>query len=412
MNFQIIKSLVIIMAFFAFTLAGCKKDNGQDLSNIEKLPCSITADKVLVDKGDGIDYVADCEVQVTNGTLTVPPGVTIAFANGAGITVSNQGALKAVGTADKPIVFTGQTKAKGSWLGIFFQSNNVLNQLSYATVEYAGGAVQSSMDEKTAVGVGATDINSHTNSRALITNSTIKESDGYGLSVDFKTVITGFSTNKLTNNTLSGLKISMGYLGSLDAASDYLTGNGKPYIFVRMGDQGDFVTTDQTWKLLNAPYQFQMGTMNVYMGEILADVTVEPGVTMQFATSTGLMIGAGGAGSLNAIGTHTSPINFKGVNSGQGSWMGLFYTTASTNNILSYCTVDGGGASVPTFAETHAKGDIIVGSLYSTTAKLYLNSFVTIQNSGGYGVYIGTNASVNFSDPITYQSNVSGDKNK
>jgi hypothetical protein len=308
-------------------------------------------------------------------------------------------------------LFTGANKARGAWMGIFFQSNSVLNQLTNATVEYAGGIVEGSMDEKTAVGVGTTDINTNAASRALITNTTIRESEGYGLSIDYNTTISGFSTNKLINNGLAGLKLPLGYLGYLDVASDYSTGNSQNYIFTRIGDQGDYVTTNQTWKLLNAPYRVEYGTMNVYSGEITADVTVEPGVTMLFDTNTYLEIGEGAAGSLNATGTTAKPITFKGVNAGNGSWIGLLYTTASVKNILGNCIVDGGGSDVPRFAMDNSKGDIIVGSLYNmTTAKLTINSGTTIKNSGGYGIYTTTASDLIINSAPVYQNNTSGNK--
>jgi hypothetical protein len=268
------------------------------------------------------------------------------------------------------------------------------------------------MDELTGVGIGTTDINTNFASRALITNTTINESKGYGLSIDYNTNITGFSTNKLNNNTLAGLKLPMGYLGNLDAASDYLTGNAQNFIFVRIGDQGDYVTSDQTWKLLNAPYRFEKGTQNVYFGEIQADVTVQPGVTMLFNTNSGLMIGEGNAGSLNAKGTTAQPITFKGVNSGNGGWVGLSYTTNSLNNILQNCIIDGGGASNPPANNSNEKGNIVVGSLYSSTAKLTINSGVTVKNSASWGIYQDINTNATVSSDIVYQNNTGGNKNK
>ncbi|NJO69433.1 MAG: right-handed parallel beta-helix repeat-containing protein [Bacteroidetes bacterium] len=218
---DLLKHLIFGSIFTLSLLVSCKKDKEE---NIEKLPCTITTDKVLEDKGDGIDYLASCEVQVTKGTLTVKPGVTIAFETNAGITVREQGALVAEGTVSKPILFTGKNKARGAWMGIFFHSNSVLNKLNYTTVEYAGGSIQTDMDEETAIGVGTTDININEPSRVLITNTTVKESNGYGISIDYNTNITGFANNKLINNDMAGVRLPLGYLGFLDAASDYLTG--------------------------------------------------------------------------------------------------------------------------------------------------------------------------------------------
>lgn len=84
--------------------------------------------------------------------LTIEAGVTLGFdaAVGAGIFVGDsqarQGVLQAVGTADKPIVFTSAaaTKAAGDWAGLYFHSSPPgAGKISHARIEYAGAANQS-----------------------------------------------------------------------------------------------------------------------------------------------------------------------------------------------------------------------------------------------------------------------------
>jgi hypothetical protein len=81
--------------------------------------------------------------------LTIEPGVTMRFAAGGLLTVHYsqtdspaQGALIAVGTADKPIVFTSlaATPAAGDWEGIRFASiADSRDRIDHVRVEYAGG---------------------------------------------------------------------------------------------------------------------------------------------------------------------------------------------------------------------------------------------------------------------------------
>lgn len=82
-------------------------------------------------------------------TLTIEPGVTIGFENnaGSGIRVGSsekrQGLLLAVGTPDKPIVFTSGKDAKtaGDWTNVDFHATPTSgNHIAYARFEYAGGA--------------------------------------------------------------------------------------------------------------------------------------------------------------------------------------------------------------------------------------------------------------------------------
>lgn len=85
--------------------------------------------------------------------LTIEPGVTIGFdtASGSGMKIgssdTNMGILEAVGTADKPIVFTSgkDTKAPGDWANLsFHRTPTTGSKIDHARFEYAGGASQTS----------------------------------------------------------------------------------------------------------------------------------------------------------------------------------------------------------------------------------------------------------------------------
>lgn len=78
---------------------------------------------------------------IDNGaTLTFEPGLIMEFEANTGISLSGNAALQAVGTATKPITFTGASKVAGFWDGIYYsQGGNPLNQLTHVIIEYAGG---------------------------------------------------------------------------------------------------------------------------------------------------------------------------------------------------------------------------------------------------------------------------------
>lgn len=95
----------------------------------------------------------DLRVDVPPGqpavTLTIEPGVTMRFKKGgvfkiavAGGTNPARASLIAVGTPDKPIVFTSDeaSPAAGDWLGLRFgELPTTVNRLDYVRVEHAGG---------------------------------------------------------------------------------------------------------------------------------------------------------------------------------------------------------------------------------------------------------------------------------
>src|SRR5256886_11428770 len=56
----------------------------------------------------------------THPTLTVDPGVTMAFTGAGALSIgwTAPGAIRAVGTVADPVTFTGETDNPGSWTGI------------------------------------------------------------------------------------------------------------------------------------------------------------------------------------------------------------------------------------------------------------------------------------------------------
>ncbi|MCP4691323.1 MAG: right-handed parallel beta-helix repeat-containing protein, partial [Desulfobacterales bacterium] len=88
-------------------------------------------------------------------TLTIEPGVTVAFAAGAGLTIGKPyysdkpwdtfgyyGAISAQGSAESPVVFTSASAAPaaGDWKGIYFQNqtNDGATVFEHCIVEYGG----------------------------------------------------------------------------------------------------------------------------------------------------------------------------------------------------------------------------------------------------------------------------------
>ncbi|MBN2006979.1 MAG: hypothetical protein JXA21_26755, partial [Anaerolineae bacterium] len=91
----------------------------------------------LVWKNLGVPYVILGDQWVlADGMLTVEPGVTVKFAQYAGLSV--EGNLAALGTAAQPITFTGSftEPVSGWWGGLAVESGTA--QLDYVTIEYAG----------------------------------------------------------------------------------------------------------------------------------------------------------------------------------------------------------------------------------------------------------------------------------
>ena len=85
-------------------------------------------------------YLAESNLTVSEGTLTLAPGVTIVFSQGRSMSVTANGRLHAVGTEALPITLTGAEALRGFWGGLrFYQSNSLDNDLEHVLIEYGGG---------------------------------------------------------------------------------------------------------------------------------------------------------------------------------------------------------------------------------------------------------------------------------
>ena len=74
-------------------------------------------------------YVLEGYVFVTAGTLKIEPGTTVQGKNGSALTITKNAKLDAVGTVDKPIVFTSAnpTPASGDWGGVVMLGKAPIN---------------------------------------------------------------------------------------------------------------------------------------------------------------------------------------------------------------------------------------------------------------------------------------------
>lgn len=129
----------------------------------------------------------------TFSTLTIDPGVTLRFKQGAELVVETfsgtgaaHGALVAVGTPAKPIIFTSAAAvpAAGDWIGISFNMTPAsTNKVQHARVEYAGGLTSKGSETcnatpsipDAAIKIGGVP------SSQFVTNTTIMHSAAHGI---------------------------------------------------------------------------------------------------------------------------------------------------------------------------------------------------------------------------------------
>lgn len=190
---------------------------------------AITAQNI----GDPLTLSESCYEVSSYATVTAPitvqPGVTVFFDQGAALVLQSGGSLNAVGTPEKPIVFRGKEHAPGFWYGIQFSSNSPKNHLSYVTVE-DGAGYGGTDDGNVVVSV---------NARLAIDHTTLRNSKRNGLYIDQNGVVSEFEANHFEQNE-TPINLKAGDLGILDATTTY-SGNKNNWVLVHFGDS---VVTD------------------------------------------------------------------------------------------------------------------------------------------------------------------------
>ncbi|HET9327817.1 MAG TPA: hypothetical protein VFQ05_13710, partial [Candidatus Eisenbacteria bacterium] len=101
------------------------------------------------------------------------------------------------------------------------------------------------------------------------------------------------------------------------------------------------ITSNTTLTLSGSPYTVTC-PVTVYNG---AQLTIEPGVTLEFEAGAGLTVGhpnGSSTGSLMAVGTAESPIVFTSTSGVPGGWNGIIFWGSSLASQMSYCVIENG----------------------------------------------------------------------
>ncbi|HMA61060.1 MAG TPA: PKD domain-containing protein, partial [bacterium] len=325
-------------------------DNDQDetsiTANIEVLS-NINEDRTLtnvIEDPAEADYAVSGIVNI-GATLTIEPGVKIEFGAGARMDVESEGTLVAVGSETDSIIFTGANQASGSWAGIIVKSRNIGNEISYAAIHYGGAN-------------NYANIYVNYNGALKLSHSRLDHSSSYGLEAERNAEIRDFNNNSFNGNSYAALNIPAHLIGSLDAHSSYAGHSGNSTISVFSSD----VETDQTWPATDAPFVMDGIT------DLEAVITVQPGAVFKFAQNARLDV-EGDNGSLIAIGTPDSIIQFQGTQPIVGHWSGIYIMNTVPTNELSYTKISHGGANSYANVYINYNGAIkITNSEFETSA--------------------------------------------
>lgn len=302
--------------------------------------------------------------QKIEGSVLVLPGTQIKAVSRTGIIVLPTGSFKAVGSQTRPITIMGEQDVPGYWKGFRFESNSTENEMAYLTIANGGS---DGFDGK---GLKSNIILDN-NARLKLHHATVRTSSGSGLIVESEGgTLPDFEMNNFTNNGQAPIRILPSQFKFLDTNTTF-SGNGKERV-EEYQIPSRRIDGEHVWKAIKVPF---------YIVSIDFDVngplTINPGAVVMAGQNAGINVTQ--TGSLNAVGTSSKPIVFKGEQDVQGYWLGLRFESNSASNILTNVTVANGGSKGFDGANRKANIELANGSRLSISSSV-------ISKSGGVGI--------------------------
>lgn len=380
----------LTMALGLILFTGCDSESdildNNDGPKVEPIVLDCSAIKeatVLKNRGSGIDYIWPCFKRV-EAPLTIEPGVTIAFEQDAGMEVidygERTGSITAIGTAAKPITFTGTNKTPGAWRHISMNSGSLNNKFHHFIIEYAGGT-----DGSKAA------ISTVQDSKVEIQHTIFRNNKGVGMHVHGAANIEGWKANTFTKNQTYPLEIAARKIKFLDGKQSTYTDNGINEIYVNSGSiynrgyiEDEVGGPKHTWLHPGIPFYIEENILvrNDRSNEKPGHLDIAEGTEIIFAEEYGIQV-FGKNTALTILGTPDNQVKFSGK-SGTGSWKGINIkqSNSTLNAIKNTIIADAGQSNWDWFNQ---KGGLSLGSQTGETININLTN-LHITNSAACGV--------------------------
>ncbi|MDH5545964.1 MAG: hypothetical protein OEZ43_10240 [Gammaproteobacteria bacterium] len=347
-------------------------------------------------KHQGTSYFVNELIKVYTN-LTIEPGVTVRFDDGAGLAVLGERAsFSARGNKNQPIVLTSATSTPGGWRGVTIDgSSSESNQLDYVRLEYGGKQILNSYKEvvnTTGLHVLGSNVDSIT--MLKVSNSEFSFSDGYGIILESKGNLLNFENNRIFGNAKGAMILPLSKANTVSLTSN-LEGNGNDHILITPS----VLQSDQTldhWTAANIRYRSMSDI------RIEGRATIDAGVTIEIAPRK-LFLVRGQSSQLQAKGSSNNPITFTRIeNYGDGisfpqAWSGIrFRNSDDRKNLLDNVVVKYGG-EMSDYIGIQSVNNAANITVEPERSNSTVQSYVKIQNSEitdsiGYGIWVSENS--------------------
>ena len=404
------KKIIFCVSLFTTITFACKKEEIKPTPEPEPAPttaegpsplnCNYSNGLTLTNhnrKGNGVDYIVNCECEITGGKLAIDTNVVVQFTGNGSLVIKDNAYIDARGTASKTVLFEGAANAPASWKGIFIESNDPRNTMDYCIVRNGGNTEYTGY-------IGASSYNTKANiwvsGNFKLTNSIVTGSGGDGIYMYDNATILTFSNNIISNSAKNAIVMYAGDLSNLGVATSTFVGNTQNYIGIYSLSSNEVVAEAVVISKANAPY--------LLLNDIFFqnNLTVNAGVTIHSKASK--TFGIQGSGFIKMIGSAAEPITLTGESNIAGFWNGIYIATTNPLNEINYCNISGGGNSIPFYQlPGDSKGNIAIGWAFEP-GFLKIGSNTTSTNSSACVLArsanstITNNSSLNLVTPCIY----------
>ncbi len=246
------------------------------------------------------------DLAIDGGSLTLEAGASLAFKDGAGLTVGYNESAKLIikGTAEAPVVFTSAgDKTAGVWRGVTLHEKATRSKLQGLVIEYAGAG------DEAALKVYAADV--------VLEGSAIRESKT-GLTVVDDGGFAGFTGNEFKKiGRPAAIEVRASAVGGLGPGNRF---DGGAYVLV----QGGSVRKSAKWQLVGAPLVIaeDIGIDGDKGQKTVLELV--PGSELKFTEDGAFNLGYYENAALLAKGTAEAPVTFTAHEKRQaGAWAGI-----------------------------------------------------------------------------------------
>jgi len=332
--------------------------NVSALSDVVEISEDITTDQTWT---EGTLYRVTNYISINSGAkLTIEPGVTVEFAEDAGLKVSSDNSvLVAAGTQDKPVILTGQQEIRGYWRGVFIGSSSVDNIMEHVDISYGGSTNMATYFDKTNMVIDLAKI--------TLRNVSFTGSAGYGIQTRRDGSTFSIENSEFNNNANSDMLIHPTQVDFVDNLTNFNGGEVEVY----GGDTED--SGSETWSNLNNGNFYLSGSVTIDN-----NVSIEAGALFEMGTNVKLKVSGG---YIKANGTSSDRIVFSGKSKAKGAWAGILIASSSVKNEMDYVKIEyGGGTDLDIYMDA---GNI---GVYNDAYISLTNAL--IENSANYGTIV------------------------